>query len=107
MCLLNLCNVMTIERNSAIIYMSMLADYLASSNDLIIPSTDDQEFEKLTFQLSDKKVLTYRLQLYNCLPTPTPGTDIKEIIKFKTQGIKNCFIQNLLDALERIEQGRR
>jgi hypothetical protein len=76
--------VMTVEKNSAIIYMSMLADYLASiNNDLVIPSTDEQEFEKLTFQLADKKVLTHRLQLDSCLPTPSPDTDIKDIIKFK------------------------
>lgn len=42
--------VMTVEKNSAIIYMSMLADYLASiSNDLITPSTDEPEFEKSHF----------------------------------------------------------
>lgn len=94
--------VMTVEKNSAIIYMSMLADYLASiNNDLVIPSTDDQEFEKLTFQLADKKVLTHRLQLDNCLPTPSPDTDIKDIIKFKKdRKLELLQFRTMLDSVE-------
>jgi len=94
--------VMTFEKNSAIIYMSMLADYLASiNNDLVIPSTDEQEFEKLTFQLADKKVLTHRLQLDSCLPTPSPDTDIMDIIKFK-KGRKQELLQfrAVMDTVE-------
>jgi len=94
--------VMTVEKNSAIIYMSMLADYLASiSNDLVIPSTDEQEFEKLTFQLADKKVLTHRLQLDSCLPTPTPDTEIKDIIKFKKARKQELLqFRAILDTVE-------
>lgn len=94
--------VMTVEKNSAIIYMSMLADYLASiSNDLVIPSTDEQEFEKLTFQLADKKVLTHRLQLDSCLPTPAPDTEIKDIIKFKkTRKQELLQFRTILDMVE-------
>ncbi|AXE17300.1 hypothetical protein DR864_05925 [Runella rosea] len=94
--------VMTVEKNSAIIYMSMLADYLASiSSDWITPSTDEQEFEKLTFQLADKKVLTYRLQLESCLPTPSPDTDIKDIIKFKKARQQEMLqFRAVLDTLE-------
>lgn len=94
--------VMTVERNSAIIYMSMLADYLASiNNDLVIPSTDKQEFERLTFQLADKKVLTHRLQLDSCLPTPSPDTDIKDIIKFKKARKQELLqFRAMLDTVE-------
>lgn len=94
--------VMTVEKNSAIIYMSMLADYLASiNNDLVIPSTDKQEFEKLTFQLADKKVLTYRLQLDGCLPTPSPNTEIKDIIKFKKARKQELLqFRTILDTVE-------
>ena len=94
--------VMTVEKNSAIIYMSMLADYLASINkDLVIPSTDEQEFEKLTFQLADKKVLTHRLQLDSCLPTPSPDTNIKDIIKFKkTRKQELIQFREMLDQVE-------
>jgi hypothetical protein len=79
--------VFSVEKNSANIYMSMLADYLACINNknLVIPSTDEQEFEKLTYQLADEKVLTYRIQLDNCLPAPSPNATLKDIIKFKNK----------------------
>jgi hypothetical protein len=36
-----------VEKTSATVYMSMLADYLACiNNELVIPSTDEQEFER-------------------------------------------------------------
>lgn len=73
-----------VEKNTAAIYLGMLADYLARiNNNLVIPSTDEQEYEKLVFQLADKKSLTYRIHLDNCLPTPLPHTEIKDILKFK------------------------
>lgn len=73
-----------VEKNTAAIYMSMLANYLSCINsNLMIPSTDEQEFERLAYQLADKKVLTYRMQLHNCLPAPSPDSDLKEVIKFK------------------------
>lgn len=73
-----------VEKISAIVYMSMLANYLACVNkDFVIPSTDDEEYEKIAFQLADNKVLTFKIILDNCLPTPSPDTSIKDIIKFK------------------------
>lgn len=73
-----------VEKFSAIVYMSMLADYLACTNkDLVIPSTDEYEFERLAFQLSNEKTLTHRIQFDNCLPTPNSNVSIEKIIKFK------------------------
>jgi hypothetical protein len=79
--------VFLVEKNTANIYMSMLADYLACINrkHLIIPSTDEQEFERLTYQIADEKVLTHRIQLNNCLPTPSANATIKDIVKFKNK----------------------
>jgi Family of unknown function (DUF6236) len=95
--------VFSVERNCAIIYMSMLADYLACINKhLVIPSTDKQEFERLTYQLADKKVLTTRLQLHNCLPTPSPNTSIKKIIEFKKKRKQELLqFRELLDKVEK------
>src|SRR5205085_5652313 len=71
------------------------------NNDLVIPSTDEQEFEKLTFQLADKKVLTHRLQLDSCLPAPSPETDIKDIIKFKKARQQELLqFRAMLDTVE-------
>ena len=76
-----------VEKNAAAIYLGMLVDYLARINNenLIIPSTDEQEFEKLTYQIADKKILTHRIQLDNCLPTLSPNATIKDIVKFKNK----------------------
>jgi hypothetical protein len=77
--------ILSVEKNAAIVYMSMLATYLArtSTDSLLIPSTDQQEYEKLAFQLADNKELTYRFQLDKCLPSPSPDCSIKSILKFK------------------------
>jgi hypothetical protein len=97
--------VFTVEKNSAIIYMSMLADYLACINrkDLVIPSTDEQEFEKLAYQLADEKALTHRFQLDNCLPTPSPNSSIKDIIKFKKK--RKLELLQFREVLDNVESG--
>lgn len=95
--------VFSVEKKSAIIYMSMLADYLACINmkDLIIPSTDQQEYEKLAYQLTDEKALTHRFQLDNCLPSPSPYTTIKDIIKFKKKRKQELLqFREILDNAE-------
>lgn len=91
-----------VEKTSALVYMLMLADYIASINkELVIPSTDEQEFERLAYQLADDKVLTHRIQLDNCLPTPSPSTLIKDIIKFKkTRKFELLQFRELLDKVE-------
>jgi hypothetical protein len=91
-----------IERTSAIVYMSMLADYLACLNkDLVIPSTDETEFERLAYQLTDEKVLTHRIQLDNCLSTPSPAVSIKDIIKFKRD--RKHELLNFREMLDKFE----
>jgi hypothetical protein len=94
--------VFSVEKNTANIYMSMLADYLACINKhLVIPSTDEQEFEKLTYQIADEKVLTHRIQLDNCLPTPSPNATIKDIVKFKNKRKQELLqFRELLDNTE-------
>jgi hypothetical protein len=92
-----------LEKNTAIIYMSMLADYLARINkNLVIPSTDEREFETLAFQLADEKALTYRIQLDNCLPTPLPDANIKDIVKFKKK--RKLELLNFREELEKAEK---
>lgn len=78
-------NEAVVEYNSAIVYMSMLADYLANKNksDIIVPSTDDKEYQRIAFQLADNKIQTNQIIFENCLPTPAPNVSLKKIIKFK------------------------
>lgn len=91
-----------VEKLSAIVYMTLLADYLASVNkDLVIPSTDEQEYERLAFQLANDKVLTHRIQLDNCLPTPSFEVSIKDIIKFKKKRVQELLQFRIeLDKIE-------
>ena len=78
-----------VEKNTAAIYLGMLADYLARiSKKKITPSTDEQSFEDLVFRLADKKVTTLKIQLNDCLPTPRPDVQIKDIVKFKKKRIQ-------------------
>jgi hypothetical protein len=92
-----------VEKNAAAIYLGMLADYLARINNenLIIPSTDEQEFEKLTYQIADNKVLTHRIQLDKCLPTLSPNVTIKDIVKFKNK--RKQELQQFREVLDNIE----
>jgi hypothetical protein len=91
-----------LDKTSAIVYMSMLADYLARINkDLVIPSTDEQEFERLAYQLSDNKVPTFRLQFDDCLPTPSPDATIRDIVKFKKKRKQELLhFREILDKVE-------
>ena len=96
-------NEVSVEKTSAIVYMSMLADYLACINtNLVIPSTDQVEFEKLAFQLADKKIKTNKLQIENCLPVPSPNVSIEQIIKFKNKRKQELLkFRTEIDELER------
>lgn len=73
-----------VEKNTAAIYLGMLADYLARiSTDKITPSTDEQSFEDLIFRLADKKVETFKIQLTDCLPAPRENVKIEDLVEFK------------------------
>lgn len=92
-----------VERNTAAIYFGMLVDYLSRINNenLIIPSTDEQEFETLTYQIADKKVLTHRIQLDKCLPALSPTATIKDIVKFKNKRKQELLqFREVLDNME-------
>jgi len=110
-------NEVAVDKKTALIYMSMLADYLArKSKDLVTPSTDQREFEHLTFQLSNKKALTYRIELSDCLPTLLPDAKIEDIAAFKQKRRKELLrfrevlgefekaISSLTDEQERKEK---
>lgn len=96
-------NEVALEKNTALVYMSLLADYIArkSIKDRIIPSSDQREYESLAFQLADKKKLTYRIQLDSCLPTLLPNAEIKSIAKFKNKRKQELLeFRKMLDKIE-------
>ena len=83
------------EKTTAILYLSMIANYLANNNNnnLVIPSTDQKEYEKIAFQLyPENTISSFKLILENCLPTPTPHTSLKKIINFKKKETRTIAI---------------
>ncbi|MEJ7678933.1 MAG: DUF6236 family protein [Segetibacter sp.] len=97
-------NEVALEKNTALIYRSMLANYLAhkSKVDILTPSTDQVKYENLAFQLADKKALTYRIQLDDCLPTPLPDAKIKDLAKFKKK--RKLELLEFREVLDKAEQ---
>lgn len=85
-------NEVALEKNTASIYMSMLADYIARKHKgELVPSTDKKEFQELAFQLGDEKAQTYSIILDKCLPTPSENAKIEDIVKFKKKREKELF----------------
>lgn len=72
------------EQNSAFLYMSLLAQYVAKTNDsnLIIPSTDVKSYERIAFELTKNKIPAFSL-LLDKLPVPNIDIPVKKILQFK------------------------
>jgi Family of unknown function (DUF6236) len=73
------------EQNSALLYMALLAQYVAktSENDLIIPSTDLKQYERIAFELTKDKIPAFTFLLEKALPVPNLDVPIEKIIQFK------------------------
>lgn len=91
-----------VEKTTAAIYASMLAETLASINkDLVIPSTDQQVFETLSFQMGKTGYQTHRLAFQNCLPSPGDDVDLVKIVKFKQKRYAELLaFRKEIDGLE-------
>lgn len=75
---------MLVEENTAILYMSLLAQFVSEVDEnLVIPCTDDKRVEKIAFKLTDNKQNSLSLLLEKCLPNPRAGTDVMDIISYK------------------------
>jgi hypothetical protein len=75
------------EQNTALLYMSLLAQYVAKidTENLVIPSTDLKEYERMAFDLSESKINAYNLLLDKVLPTPNQEVPIGKILKYKQE----------------------
>lgn len=78
-------NKVVTEQNTALLYMSLLAQYVAKidNENLVIPSTDLKEYERMAFGLSDSKIHAYNLILDKVLPVPNQDVPIDKILKYK------------------------
>lgn len=95
------------EPNTALLYMSLLAKYLADidSNSTTI-GTDNATYEKFNFKrVSEKKGFpVVNFNLNGILPTPAENTSLKTIIKFKKEREQNLrhFKKTISDFQKRI-----
>ena len=72
-----------IEKNTALIYMSLLAHYISQNmSDLVYPSTNLLDYQEIFFQIN-KKHIAPRMIFEKCLPTPRDNCDLETIIDFK------------------------
>lgn len=89
------------EQNTALVYMSLLAKYLARSDGgITVPSTDQEVFQQLNFHATRKDDASIALStsMKNILPVPSNDVSFKTILKFKKQ-----YRQQLLDFRSEID----
>lgn len=86
------------EQNTALLYMSLLAKYLADIDKAHTSiGTDNVAYENFNFQKvkKDNGFPVASLALKNILPSPRPNVSIKKIIKFKEKRKDNLKHFNL------------
>lgn len=74
------------ERNTALLYMSLLAKYLSNMDDnLTIPSTDRIEYRDLIYIMrnNNSNSLCADILIGNILPEPGKGVPLNDILEFK------------------------
>ena len=79
-------NWILMEEKTSLLYMSLLAKYLADVNlDFTIPGTDKSEYEKIIYgAFSDQNgFVSLDTKFMNVLPVPAPDVSITDILKFK------------------------
>ena len=79
-------NWILMEEKTSLLYMSLLAKYLADVNlDFTVPGTDRGEYEKIIYgAFSDQNCfISLDTKFINVLPAPAPDVPITNILKFK------------------------
>lgn len=82
------------EKNTALVYMSLLAKYLADiDREHTVIGTDNLEYESLNFRKANKNegFPTLNLSLDSLLPTPTDNVPFEKIIDFKRKRKDNLL----------------
>jgi hypothetical protein len=77
---------MLVEKNTALLYLSLLAKYLSAiDKEATVPGTDREEYRDLVYGANQEKEgeTGVQLHLQKILPVPKPGTDIHKIVEFK------------------------
>jgi hypothetical protein len=89
------------ERTTALLYMSLLAKYLARSDRrevLTVPGTDRLEYQHFSFspKYEGEEEVGIEVGINNWLPMPDPHVPIQEIVAFKRQREEELLSLQLL-----------
>jgi hypothetical protein len=75
------------EENTALLYMSLLAKYLADiREDITVPGTDRNEYLDLSYALrapDEPSKMCLSVEMSNCLPVPRDDVPLEKILDFK------------------------
>jgi hypothetical protein len=103
-----------IEENTALLYMSLLAKYLADvQENITVPGTDRAEYISLSYAplLDEPSDACLSVELGNCLPVPRVDVPLSEIVNFRKRRknelshFRNC-IDDLHEKLTKAEDER-
>jgi hypothetical protein len=99
------------EKNTALVYMSLLAKYLAEiDGEHTVIGTDNLEYEKMNFRRvnSNEGFPTLNLSLDYILPTPADNVPFEKIIDFKRKRKDNLlkFRRELKDFQEKLAHAK-
>jgi hypothetical protein len=94
------------EKNTAFVYMTILAKYLADIDDqFTVPSTDDRSFERVNFKATEKDDYSnpcLRIEFRNILRVPADDVKIERVIDFRQKHNDKLlnFRRQVLDKFE-------
>lgn len=98
-------NWILVEENASLIYMALLAKYLADVNlDYTIPGTDWQEYETMIYESSDinNGFPSLNAKFLDVLPVPRDDASINDILKFKKKRKDELLhFREVMDELQR------
>lgn len=94
------------EENTALVYMAVLAKYLADlDHQYTVPSTDLRDYERLNFKAApedENKIPAIRVEFRDVLRVPADGVEIERVIEFRLKHADKLlnFRQQVLDKFE-------
>jgi len=100
-------NWILMEEKTSLLYMSLLAKYLADVNpDFTVPGTDSNEYEKIIYGAfsHQNSFISLDTKFMNVLPAPASDVPITNILKFKRK--RRDELLYFREVIDRIHQAR-
>jgi hypothetical protein len=83
------------EKNTAGLYMSLLAKYLAEiDTNATVPGTDSEDYHRLNFDSKDNQdaFYCYSTTLHDLLPAPRDTVSIEDLLEYKNRRIDELYL---------------